>query len=246
MASPHPLIIPRHLIPALLLAHQGAMAAIAHDRTALTELEQCGATSGGHLTNAAADLVAVMTDPILVVSVEVTTPVEHIRSTLWGTDAEVVWGRPADHDTFELRRLDPLQAHLLLAQLTGLGHRPSPPFWGGVTVESATLTRALEVRPEEPDAAIRLLASSGVDDVWADRLLLAHDLIRAQWSVSSVWTGDPSGHRIAEIEVLDAGAAGYWRIERAGDRATYSVTSLEHVLAAFRHAVPISPSAAMG
>ena len=69
MVSPGTLTVPRRLIPALmLLATHGTP-----DPSALAELERSGVVAGGSLSSDVAGLLAVMTDPELVISVEVTT-----------------------------------------------------------------------------------------------------------------------------------------------------------------------------
>jgi hypothetical protein len=197
-------------------------------------------TGDGGLTAEAHAVVGVMVDPTLVVSVDVTSPLGGSRSTLWATDELAVWGRPVAGDAFELRRIDPIEIALLLTQLTGVGHRPVPPFTGGVTVETAALTTAIDWRGDDPDGALGVLVSSGIEAVWADRLLIAHEHLRTQWTVSSVGGTTAGGEpHIVELHVMDAGPAGYWRVEDDLLTTTFTVVSHRGVLAELRRALPV-------
>ena len=239
MLAPAALTIPRRLIPTLMLAHHDENA-IGGDRSLVfADLERHGVLAeGGGLTAEAHAVVGVMVDPTLVVSVEVASPLGRQRSTLWGTEDLAVWGRPAAGDAFELRRVDPVEIPLLLTQLTGVGHRPPPPFTGGVTVETAALTTAIDWRGDDPDGALGVLVSSGVEPVWADRLLIAHDHLRTEWTVSSV-AGPTNGEpHVVELHVVDAGPAGYWRIDDDELCTTYTVVSHHGVVAELLRAVP--------
>lgn len=229
------LTLPRRLIPALmLLAAEGAP-----PPGAVAELERCGAAAGGMLSPEAAGLVAVMTDPDLVVSVEVTTRDATNRSTIWATSDRAVWGRPVDQDVYQLRSIDTVTVPLLLAQLTGVGSRPETPFSGSVTVAADALDAALDWQGDDPETALAILVSAGADPVWADRILIANQHRRAQWTVSSVWTERAGGHEVHEATVLDAGPAGYWRIVTVEPgTVTYSVASVLETMRLLRRCLP--------
>lgn len=235
MVSPGTLTVPRRLIPALmLLATHGTP-----DPSALAELERSGVVAGGSLSSDVAGLLAVMTDPELVISVEVTTRDGSRLSTIWATAASAVWGRPGDRDVYQLCSVDTLTVPLLLAQLTGVGKRPEAPFSGTVTMPVDAHQAALDWRAEDPETALAILVAAGVDPLWADRVLIADEHRRALWTVSSVWTERHVGHEVHEARVLDAGPAGYWRLT-APDQATvaYTVISLHETMRLLRRCVP--------
>ncbi len=206
---------------------------------ALEELEALGVVAGGRIADDAADIVEVMTDARLVISVDRRTADLPFRSTIWERNGTAVWGRPVNGDVFELRAIDPIQLPLLLAQLTDVGRRPLPPFSGALLVRVEPLHAALTSHHDQ-ETAFGILVASGLDPLWADRLLIAHDHRRAEWTISSVWT-DPTGtHGVHETTVLDAGPAGFWHLHRTEDGTTvrYTVGSLESVMRSVRRCVP--------
>jgi|GEM_PF-6085763 len=236
MLSHGTLTIPRRLIPAVMLLAAGGTPPVAG---AVDELERSGVMAHGVLDPAAADLVAVMTDPDLVVSVEVATRDGSQLSTVWATDDRAVWGRSVEVDIYQLRLIDALSVPLLLAQLTGVGRRPEAPFSGSVTIAAETLAAAVDWHTDDPETACGILVAAGVDSLWADRILIALHHQRATWTVSSVWSDGASGHEVHEVTVLDAGPAGYWRLTSpdSGD-VTYTVTSLRETVRLLRRCVP--------
>lgn len=207
---------------------------------ALADLEAAGLASKGRLRPEAAALVAVMTESTLVVSVEKHAADGSTRSTAWANDAAAVWGRPVLNEVYELRPVDRLQLALLIAQLVGVGRRPPPPFSGGVTVPIDPLEASLGWRSTDPETALAILVAAGVEPIWADRLLIAHDHARSEWSVSSVWSGAGGSHHVGELAVLDAGPGGYWEIRRMSDAGTarYMVMSLEETMRRLRACLP--------
>jgi hypothetical protein len=207
--------------------------------SAVAELERCGVVTGGVVSPDAAAVVGVMTDPDLVVSIEVTTRDSVDRSTIWATAELAVWGRPVEQDVYQLRSIDTVTVPLLLAQLTGVGRRPETPFSGAVTIAADALEAALDWQTEDPETALAILVSSGADPVWADRILIANQHHRARWTVSSVWVEASGRHEVHEATVLDAGPAGYWRISRDGPgTVTYTVASVHETLRLLRRCLP--------
>ncbi len=235
------LTLPRHLIPALmLLASHGSP-----PPAAMSELERAGVACNGLLSAEASALVAVMTQPDLVISVEVATRDGARLSTIWATAAQAVWGRPVEHDVYQLRAIDTVTVPLLLVQLTGVGRRPEPPFAGSVCIAAEALEAALDWQADDPETALGILVAAGVDPQWADRILIAHQHHRAKWTVSSVWTDGGAGHEVHDVTVLDAGPAGYWRIT-APEPATvaFTVASLHETIRLLRRCVPTRSAAA--
>ena len=232
------LLLPRPLIPALMvLAADGAgTASISQD--AISRLERLGLACAGRASGLGRRLVADMTEASLVISIECHTADLPFRSTIWARASSAIWGRPVDADVFELRRIDPIEQPLLLAQITDVGRRPRPPFSGTITVPAAPL-EAVRFGHHDTETSFGILVAAGVEPAWADRLLIALDHRRIEWTVSSVWTDPDGGHGMVEVRVLDAGPAGYWHVHANDDgTTTYTVGSLQSVMRAMRRTVP--------
>ena len=235
MPTTAPLTLPRRLIPAVMLLGCGG----APTPPVAAELERSGVTVGGNLAARTAELVAVMTEPDLIVSVAVTTRDAELLSTIWSTGPQAVWGRPVDRDVYQLRSIEAVTIPLLLAQLTGVGRRPEPPFGGSIGMPSRALKKALDFAGDDPDTALGILLDAGVDETWADRVLIANQHMRARWRVSSVWTPPDLGPSVHEATVLDAGPAGYWHITTSDtDHVTYTVASLAQTMRVLRGCLP--------
>jgi hypothetical protein len=205
----------------------------------MSALDRAGLVEGGHIAETVSDLVSVMTDAHLVISIERRTADLPYRSTIWARTGSAVWGRPAAPDLFDLQSVDPIELPLLLAQLADVGRRPRPPFLGACTVPREPLDAALAFEHDE-ETSFGILVGGGVDPVWADRVLIAHDHRRAEWTVSSVWTDADGGHGVNEVTVLDAGPAGYWHLDPTedGSHVRYTIGSLETVMRALRRCIP--------
>lgn len=204
------------------------------------ELERLGLVqAGGGVTPTGRALVEIMTEARLVISIECETADLPSRSTIWARQGSAVWGRPSAGEVFELRQIDPIEIPLLLAQLTDVGRRPTPPFAGAVIVDGEPLRAALNGEYDQ-EVAFGILVAAGVDPLWADRLLIAHEHRRMQWTVSSVWTDPAGGHGVHDVTVLDAGPAGYWHVRRGhGDESLkFTVGSLTTVMRSLRACVP--------
>jgi hypothetical protein len=239
MPPPGHLRLPRTLIPALMLlaAHDGE--GHAPPQAAMRHLERLRLARSGRITTAGRAIVTDMTEANLVISVECERADLPYRSTVWASPGSAVWGRPLDGEVFELRRIDPVELPLLLAQVTDVGRRPQPPFSGSVVVPAAPL-QAMLGNEHDQESAFGILVAAGVEPAWADRLLIALEHRRSTWSVSSVWT-DPDGtHGMYETSALDAGPAGYWHVRRCEQdgTATYTVGSLASMMRALRRCVP--------
>ncbi len=230
--------LPRSLIPALMLLASGAPPPPAPP-DAVRRLERLHLAHNGNATQEGRRIVADMTEARLVVSVECITADLPYHSTIWSRDASAVWGRPVDGEVFELRRIEPVEIPLLLAQITGVGQRPQTPFTGSVVIP-ADAWRAAQSHEHDQETSFGVLVSSGLEPVWADRLLIAVAHRRVEWTISSVWTDPDGSHGVHETCVLDAGPAGYWHIDRndAGGTVKLTVGSLQSVLRSMRCAVP--------
>lgn len=235
---PDTLHLPRTLIPALMMLAAEAVPAAAISHDAIHQLERLELACDGRATPLGRRLVDDMTEAELVISIECETADLPYRSTIWARSSGAIWGRPVDSDVFELRRIDPIQLPLLLAQVTDVGRRPRPPFSGTVAIPTGPLD-AVRSGHHDHETAFGILVAAGVEPAWADRLLIAWDHRRIEWTVASVWTDPDGDHGSAEVRVLDAGPAGYWHVHANEDGTTsFTVGSLESVMRWLRRTVP--------
>ncbi len=231
MSVDHRLTIPRHLVPAMMLLGRGGPGPRPLAPAVAAQLEQCGALVADRPSPSARQIVACMTEPTTVVSVEVATATEQRLSTVWGTPERAVWGRRADGDRFELTTIDAIEVPLLLAQLTGLDRR------GGATSCDPCGSPAASVMAAGDPCTTRV--TSSLDRGSVDRSLGARR--RVLWTVSSVWCSEAGDHEVRELTVLDTGPAGYWRIEPPHDldgSSTYARMSHEETLGRLARLVP--------
>ncbi len=228
--------LPRHLIPTLMLLAVGEPGTAA-PAEAVGRLERFGLVEEGRITPHGRTLVEIMTEATLVASMECLTADLPHRSTIWARDGQAVWGRPAQQDVFELRRIGAIEIPLLLAQIADVGRRPLPPFSGSVSVPVDAL-RAAAGGDFDQETAFGILVAAGVEPSWADRLLIAYEHRRMEWTISSVWTDGDGAHGVAEATVLDAGPAGYWHVSAGEGVRSFAVGSLESVMRTIRRCVP--------
>jgi hypothetical protein len=236
------LTLPRRLVPvAMLLRHRGRGATDAASIRGVKELERAGIAYDGRLHPMAASMLGTVTDPRLVITVEVTVDGPPEISTLWAAAGRVVLGRPVEPDLFQLSPLEPEYLPFHLAQLTRVGIRPDPPFTGSVAVPDGLLDDLATAWDSDVDGAVDRLRGAGVDPTWADRLAIAHHHRRRTWRVASLWAGPDRSAHDHELTVLDAGPAGYWVI-RPGDEGpsavTLQVATFAEIIDALRHTIP--------
>ena len=219
--------IPRDLMPVVLAMHGGEPWGTVAD---VARLQDHGLAHAENLDPLLAGLVEVMTNPTLVITVEVAGAHSPQLSTIWGTPRRAVIGRTNDRQRFQLQQIEPQLLPFHLAQATGLGPRPQPPFLGGCSVSAAALSLAEDLVAAEPDEAEHVLAAAGLGSPWSDRILIALAHRRSLWTVESVWLGTKHSRRGSRLSVLDAGSAGYWRLEGDRHQVDLTVTDFDSLL----------------
>jgi hypothetical protein len=185
-------------------------------------------------------LVEVMTNPTLVITVEVAGAQQPRLATIWGTPRRAVVGMTSDRRRFDLQQIEPNLLPFHLAQTTGLTPRSRPRFKGGYSIRAAELSAAEHLAATDPAAAERRLTGSGVPVLWAKRIVTALTHRRALWTIESVWLGSNPGRNQSRLSVLDAGQAGYWRLvgDDAKHRVMVTVTDFDEVMQRFAALLP--------
>ncbi len=223
------LLVPRRLIPAILAIHVGDTL---QEPATLAELETGGIVAAGHLDPLVTALIDTMTNPALVVTVEIATGSEERPVTIWASPLRAVVGTSSDRRQFELLEIDPGLLPFHLAQATGLSPRPPTPFTGGCLVPATALQSAEALIADHPHHATAILRAAGLSHDWADRVSTALVHRRAMWTVESVWLRRDDGKTQSSLRVLDAGGAGYWRLTagKTSDTVSLSVTGFDELL----------------
>ncbi len=227
--------IPKDLMPVVLAMHGGEPCGASAD---VARLQDYGLVHAKSLDPLLTSLVEVMTNPSLVVTVEVARAHSPQLSTIWGTPRRAVIGGTNDRKRFQLQQIEPQLLPFHLAQATGLGPRPQPPFLGGCSVPAAALRLAEELAATEPDEAEHVLAAAGLASPWSDRILIALTHRRSLWTVESVWLGARHRRRGSRLSVLDAGSAGYWCLEGDRHQVELTVTDFDSLLRRFATLLP--------
>ena len=233
------LSVPKRLMPALMAIHNGDQGLAA---TTIDELAAGGLLLRKTLDPLVVSLLAVMTNPSLVVTVEsVGAPVSRM-ATIWGSAQRAVLGSTVDRDQFDLLQIDPDLLPFYLAQITELSPRPLPPFSGAVAIAKESLRRAEQLITRDQHAAERELRQAGLVDPWPDWLLIALAHRRALWSIEAVWLDGRYRHA-ERMTVLDAGSAGYWMVREDTGRATVmlGVCSFDRLLQRYGALLPTTP-----
>ncbi len=212
------LSIPRRLMPTLLAVHAGTPPHSA----ATTELRDSGLIASQRLDPLVKSLIDVMTDPTLVVSVEVnqvaeTTAPNPRLATIWRRGSRAVIGITQDRNQFDLVHVEPDLLPFHIAQTINLTPRRQPTFTGSLRIPAQVLTRSEDLITKDPTRADSELAAAGVPRHWADRLVAALLLRRSLWVVESVWSGNTPGKEESRLCVLDGGFSGYWRLGATAD-----------------------------
>jgi hypothetical protein len=232
------LSVPRPLMPALLAFYAGDTT---HDATATARLQKSGLLHRDRLDPLVLVLLGVMTNPTLVMTIDIATPPTHRLATIWATPRRAVIGMTHAGRRFELLQVEPGLLPFHLAQATRLEPLPNPPFTGSFSLPAATLDTVEAVIITDLGKAEQELLRAGVLATWADRLLIALSHRRSLWTVESVWLGGRPRTE-SSLCVLDAGPGGYWELstEPAGKDVTVSVSSFDELLARFAALLPRS------
>lgn len=234
--------VPRRLMPAILAVHTGERPG---PDAAITELRKDGLMASRRLDPLLTTLIEVMTNPALVMTIEVARSRGLRLATIWGTRRRAVIGMTDDRDRFDLLQIEPGLLPFHLAQTTGLVPQPRPPFAGSCSLPAAVLNLAEDLIIAQPERAEAALTGAGVPTEWADRILIALTHRRSMWTVESVWLGTGNGRSQTRLSVLDAGPAGYWLIndDGHGDRVQVAVSDFEDLMRRFAALLPSTPPA---
>ena len=231
--------VPRRLMPVVLSAHAGKLE---RPSPAITELCASGLMHDLELDPLAAALIEVMTDPTLVVTVEVSASASSRLATIWGTPHRAVIGTTDDSRRFDLMQIEPGLLPFHLAQATNLAPVSPLLFTGGFSLPATALDQAEDLATTDLDMAADAMAGMGTPKLWINRLLTALIERRSLWTVESVWVGGGRGRSAARLSVLDAGAAGYWRLSGPGNIVRVDVTNFDDIMHRFSALLPGGPA----
>jgi hypothetical protein len=216
-------------MPSLLAVHAGRQP---HD-AAITELREGGVMTATKLDPLVNTLVAVITNPTLVVTVELDEFGRDYMSelaTIWRNDDTAVIGGKDSRGQFQLLQIEPHLLPFHLAQAVRMVPRPQPAFSGSFTVPAGTLNAVEAMITTDPSRAERELAAAGVATVWVDRFLATLIMRRSMWAVESIWLGDRRRRVEARLSVLDGGFAGYWRLSHNNGRVTVTPNNFDDLM----------------
>ena len=220
--------VPRRLMPSILAIHAGKHPEAGNT---LAELRAGGIMATERLDPLVTTLVEVMTNPTLVITVELAGDTNAQLATFWGTPHRAVVGLTDDRLHFQLIQVEPTLLPFHLAQTTGIHPRPDLPFAGSFSIPASALHKAETVIAKQPAAAAAALRSARVPQEWAQRFLHAMALRRSLWTVESVWLGRGSTRDECRLSVLDAGSGGYWRFGSSEDGiVVVSTTSFDDLM----------------
>jgi hypothetical protein len=224
-------------MPVILAVHAGERPRAAE---AVATLRTGGLMASERLDPLVTTLVGIMTNPTLVVTVEVAGARSPKLATIWGTPSRAVIGMTDDGQRFDLVQIEPSLLPFHLAQTTGLTPSPHPPFTGGCSMPADTLALAEDLAASDPRQAEQALVECGVPAPWADRLLIALAHRRCIWTATSVWLGGKPGRSESRLSVLDAGPAGYWLLTGGdeGQTVVVSITDFDDLMRRFAALLP--------
>lgn len=229
--------VPRRLMPSLLAVHAGRLP----ESATLTELRAGGIMTATRLDPLVRSLVSVITNPTLVVTVEVDDPDPGRPpqpATLWRSGNAAVGGRADRRGCFELIHIDPFLLPFHLAQVVRLVPESHPTYTGSLRVPLTTLRLVESIAATDPTRAERELATAGVGAPWIDRVLATLIMRRSVWAVESIWIGDRRHREEARLTVLDGGFAGYWRLNHHNGYVIVAPTDFDDLMRRFAALLP--------
>lgn len=229
--------IPRRLMPSLLAVHAGRRP----ESAMLSELRAGGIITPTRLDPLVHSLMSVITNPTLVVTVEVDDPDPTgppRLATIWRNGDTAVGGSSNHRGRFELVQIDPPLLPFHLAQVVRLVPRSQPTFAGSFRVPMGTLSRVEAFAATDPIRAEHELVAAGVTAPWVDRMLATLIMRRSLWAIESIWLGDRRRREEARLSVLDGSFAGYWRLSHRDGYVTVTPTDFEDLMRRFASLLP--------
>jgi hypothetical protein len=204
------LTLSRSLMPVLMRLHSGRDADLTFDD--VEALEAATIVTEGMLHPVADAILATMTDPELVATIERTSiGLPPWLGTVWGRGAMGVVGESPAPDMFTLSQTQRGLIPFHVANLVGVGPRPAPGHHNTVVVETALLAAS---RPhwDTPHVMGEMLADHAVPVGAARALAAAHASRLASWRVTCLRTHPDGTPSDGEILILDGGDGGYWSL----------------------------------
>lgn len=240
--------LPTRLIADTLdLAHVQSMPAVAGGvpdpefPEAIDQLEAAGIIADGVIDPVAQQLLEVVNQASLIVTIRLTFQDDESTATIWATPRFAVLSNTLGQGHIEYQPVSVSQLPQTLAQLIVL---QSPRFVGDVLLEidSSLLDQVTEQR-DDVETASDLLIEAGLD---ADQATILVDLQRddaRRWHITSQWSTE-DGPLEAEMIGIDGGESGQWLItdeqseESEQARVLYTPQGHGEVMSGFRGVLP--------
>lgn len=208
---------------------------------AIDQLEAAGIMTNDVIDPVAHQLLEVVNQASLIVTIRLTYGEDASTSTIWATPRQAVLSSTLGEGHVDYQPVSVSQLPQTLAQLIVL---QSPRFVGDVLLElDGSLLEQVTANRDDVDTASQLLIEAGLD---SDQAVLLVDLQRPdarRWRITSQWSTE-DGPLQAEMVGVDGGKSGQWLItaEQPADaeqpRVLYTPQGHGEVMSGFRGVLP--------
>jgi hypothetical protein len=156
----------------------------------------------------AGEALDTVADPGLRIVVRVFTAARPLHHSIWATPRVAVVGEPTDDGRIELSSTEPVLIPFTIARIVGLRRRPVPPGRSMIRMPASVYTSIQD----------RVGSSAGLDGRNPQGIASPEATLEAilrqrlmSWRATSAWR-DETGQRVTvNVNVTDAGEAGFWR-----------------------------------
>ena len=229
----------------LLAVHQsmpavdGGAPSLPDDGT-VDQLTAAQIMADGVLDPMAHQMLQVVNNASLIVTVELTYGDDQSQSTVWATPRHAVMSSTLEPDHVDYQPVSVASLPQTLAQLIVL---QSPRFVGDVLLEIDTsLLDQVRALRDDPDDAAALLIEAGLNEHQAVLLVDLQGVDLRRWRIDSRWSTE-EGPMEASMSGIDGADSGHWLVGAAepsegGDRVLYSPQGHGEVMSSFRQLLP--------
>lgn len=179
---------------------------------ALEELTRAGILTDGAMADVVARPLRIIAAPALQIAVETHQAEAALVAVIAATPQDGALVERVERDRWLLRSLAPRLVPLRMADVIGIGRRPTPPVTRPLDIPGRALRGAWDAAGRGDTAATEraLELAQGVDTAERSAVaaLLAHR--RLSWRVSVTYTADDGSTRRGSLAAVDGGQAGMW------------------------------------